>query len=48
MPPSSIKGALFEALREAGPDGLDMAEMVTAVQVCPTKPYTLAMTYACS
>ena len=29
----AIKGALFEALRAAGPDGLDINQMVDAVQV---------------
>ena len=33
MHPGTVKAALFEALRDAGSDGLDVGQMVEAVQV---------------
>ena len=33
MQAGSIKAALFDALRAAGPDGLDIGQLVDAVQV---------------
>lgn len=33
MPANSVKGAVFEALRAAGPDGLEIGQLVDAVQV---------------